>query len=347
MTQRHRNRLIAVGVLAIAGACSWWLIQQTSPPESSNQDRSQARAAELAQSGDSVAPDSPLNSTSDQPLATQTLLTGKLTSGPPVSSGLESKWQQFSGFRMAEIQQQLMEDDVPFIDNVALTILKQQSSDGDAEAAFLIYLRYLSCAQIPSEQASFDQMMNQYVQGRANSQFDNRMNDQMDTRMANLELSFEFCQQIEGNSRLLAYQWLRTSADMNYLPAMIKFSIDAQSLFYPKLAFRQPELLVEFRNRAFDYLNQALTSGHPSAFLQYAYLYQTDTLLEPDPQQIYAYAYAAKLAGFDPTLSSYVDQMMSTAEIQLDIDEVSDARQMGRDLCERYCREGPIDSIDP
>lgn len=347
MRPRLRHAVLAsvVGVLLTAGI--WWSMQPPLHPPSPPSDPASSPTpastiSTAADHGDTLE----LQGTAPSS-TTLGLKTAEPTSSAPSSAGLESQWQRFSGFRMAEIQQQLMEDEVPFIDLAALDMLASRADGGDGEAAFLIYLRYLSCAQIPSEQASFDQIMNQYVQQRANNQPDDPVNDRMDTLMANLELSFEFCQEIEGDPQRMAYQWLRASADLNYLPAMIKFPIDAQSLFYPRLAFRQPELLVEFRSSALDYLNQALVSGHPSAFLQYAYLYQTDTLLEPDPQQIYAYAYAAKLAGFDPSLSAYVDQMMATAEIQLEIDEVSDAREMGRQLCERYCREGPVALIDP
>ncbi len=207
------------------------------------------------------------------------------------------------------------------------------------EAAFLLYLRFLSCKQTPRTQQNFDAMMDSYIEQRARKDVSEESMQYMEDQMAAMQISFETCSEIDADYDLMAYYWLRTSADMGYLPAMIKYPVDGQQLFYPRLAFKQPELVMEFRNNAIRYLNQALHSGHPSAFLQYAYVYQYDSILDKDPYLIYAYTYAAKLAGFDPMLSGYVDQMLNSAELELDPGQVSDARRMGRDLCERYCRD--------
>ena len=148
-----------------------------------------------------------------------------------------------------------------------------------------------------------------------------------------LESSLAHCQGMGEEVLDVAMDWLQLAAELDYLPALIKFPEDVPQLLNEDAwtVFRRPDLLEIYRLRAPEFLDRALASGHPDAFRAYAKALRDGLALDPDPVLAQAMDLTAILAEGNAL-------PIGTSNPALTREENADALDRSTLLCERYCR---------
>ena len=203
------------------------------------------------------------------------------------------------------------------------------------EAAYQAYLYVKSCVGSETSVASYDAELVQLevVYDRNRRWVSAR---ELEARLNQLEHGFERCEGLGEDPLNAAVEWLQLAADLSYLPAQIGFYRELPELLRKDrwAVFRRPDFLDLYHQRTPDYMNSALSSGHPEAFRHYASAIAQGIVFETDPVLSLAYEHAAELAqGNGQYWLPAADP-----ESGLGLEELREARQIGEALCEEYCR---------
>jgi TPR repeat protein len=202
------------------------------------------------------------------------------------------------------------------------------------EAAYQTYLYVKSCVGNMTTAAQYERQLSRvqvlYARNRE------RVSEgQLSHHLGELEAGFQRCEGLGEQVLTAAVEWLQLAADLGYLPAQLRFYRELPELLAQErwAVFRQPEFLDLYQQRGADYLDSALQSGHPEAFRHYAAAIAEGILFEPDPVLSVAFHHAADLAeNKGPASLQAADPVSGLGARQL-----RDARQIGEDLCSRYC----------
>ncbi len=155
-----------------------------------------------------------------------------------------------------------------------------------------------------------------------------------------LQAGLERCEGIgsDGTGVPLMHDWLALSADLGFAQAQLAYHLSARWILSMQSdeLFRQPQLVVDYRDRAAGYLRAAMLSGHPDALLEMARAIDDDIVFQRDPQAAFAYAYAAEQGGGG--MEAETELFMKELEPELTAQQLREARERGRALCDRYCR---------
>ncbi|MEM9531592.1 MAG: hypothetical protein AAGA23_11790 [Pseudomonadota bacterium] len=215
----------------------------------------------------------------------------------------------------------------------------------DGETAFAAYEFARSCVGEPRSDQQFEfrlEQYNQYFDDNRRRVSENRLNRAMD-RLTN---EFVRCEPFADDDLVrTAADWLMLSADLDYLPAQVRFYNELPALLRETQArvFAEPFYLDLHREKSIDYLDRALLTGHPRAFLAMGIAIMDAVIFEADTQGALAYLEAADLAahGLDPQIG----ELKARLTQELTPAEQLDAALWGADLCRRYCRLQDPDSV--
>jgi hypothetical protein len=203
------------------------------------------------------------------------------------------------------------------------------------EAAYQAYLYVKSCIGSETTATGYNDRLGQ-LQILYNRNRERVSARELETRLNRLEQGFERCDGLGENPLGAAVEWLQLAADLSYLPAQIGFYRQLPELLRQDrwAVFRRPDYLELYHQRTPDYLSSALESGHPDAFRHYGTAIIEGIVFEPDSVLALAYHHAADLAQGDGQRSLREADPVSG----LGAMELREARLIGEELCERYCR---------
>ncbi|MEM7705606.1 MAG: hypothetical protein AAF358_08650 [Pseudomonadota bacterium] len=210
----------------------------------------------------------------------------------------------------------------------------------DAATAFAAYEFARSCVGEPRSDEQFEFRLEQFSQYAENRP--RRVSSQrLDRAMDRLQDDFLRCEDFADEDLVkTASDWLMLAADLDYLPALVRFYQELPGLLRETQArvFREPHYLDLHRAKSLEYLDRALLTGHPRAFLATAIALNDGVIFEEDELAAHAYLTAASLAagGRDPQ----IEEMLERSGLTLGDSALITAERWGRNLCWEYCQLG-------
>lgn len=150
------------------------------------------------------------------------------------------------------------------------------------------------------------------------------------------------CEALPPDEELLPMMmgWLTLAAERGFPQAQIAYhkSIRWLLALEPWGVYRYPQQVHDYRRLAPLFLEAALRSGHADVFNEYSIALRERVIFEEDPQAAFAYAHAATLASVDP--HEEAESAMRALAAVLTPEQQRKAREMGRELCNEWCRGG-------
>lgn len=150
------------------------------------------------------------------------------------------------------------------------------------------------------------------------------------------------CEALPPDDELLPMMmgWLTLAAERGFPQAQIAYhkSIRWLLALEPWGVYRYPQQVHDYRRLAPLFLEAALRSGHADVFNEYSIALRERVIFEEDPQAAFAYAHAATLASVDT--HEEAESAMRTLAAVLTPAQQRKAREMGRELCNQWCRGG-------
>ena len=209
-----------------------------------------------------------------------------------------------------------------------LNPLEQRVSEGDAEAAYLLFLYHLDCWTLPLSENEMQEVV---------SQVESMIQDEPGSAVRHERFldhlidMHEDCPSDPIQSRLRSVHWMKKSADLGHLIAAIDFaSISMAALREPQIAIKHPQLIAQFKADAVDLLNRAAKTGHPEALHRMAWLFSDGVLVERDPIKALAWGQASLKAynrlGYQH-LGGWTEQMVAELEAELSLKQRNQARR--------------------
>lgn len=319
----------------------WWLVGLESNPPVAPEPIAEAAPAPPPPAA-AKAESSPARATLPkadvgQPVSPQAQQTPELTaqSQGPVSH-----------FQDAEYSQSRMEIYVEFYDRARTWSLddyrrqrvRREALDGREAYQAYVFLR--TCLETPRTRQALDRRLQAIEQDRQGNP-ENWNPEQYRTMVQRWEEGLARCEgldDLEQPLEAVLVDWLTHAADQGYGQAQLAYYQSARWLLgrQQPLIYRQPERLHEYRHKARAYLERALSTGHPEAFAEWAMAYIEGVIVPHDPLQAYAHAHAADLASHGQNTAAR--GFAAIAEAELEPDGMRQAREIGRSLCDRYCR---------
>lgn len=210
----------------------------------------------------------------------------------------------------------------------------------DGATAFAAYEFARSCIGQPRSDQQFEFRLEQYSQY---SQDNPRRisSDRLDRAMDGLQEDFLRCEPFAETDLVdAASSWLMLSADLDYLPAQVRFYQELPALLRQTQSrvFREPHYLDLHREKSTEYLNRALLTGHPRAFLAMAIALSDGVIFNQDLIASHAYLLAANLAAAGRDLQ--IGEMLDRSQTQLSPGDLRLAEGWGTNLCWDYCQLG-------
>ncbi len=202
--------------------------------------------------------------------------------------------------------------------------------------AFVAYEYVRSCIGAPVTEQDYETRLEQYT-----TAFERRgrsLGRRYDRVMERTEQLYLRCEGLgEGDLIQLAAEWLQLAADLDYLPAQVRFYLLLPQLLNEERSrvFKEPVYLEIHREKSADYLERAIRTGHPEAFTAMAGALQDGVIYQQDSMAAVAYMGAAALARGED-----VDEAVRESGVALDL-TVADralARSWARTLCRQYCQ---------
>ncbi len=216
----------------------------------------------------------------------------------------------------------------------------------DAATAFAAYEFARSCVGEPRSDEQFEFRLEQFSQFAENRR--RRVSsERLDRAMDRLQDDFLRCEEFADEDLVkTASDWLMLAADLDYLPALVRFYQELPGLLRETQArvFREPHYLDLHRAKSLEYLDRAMLTGHPRAFLAMGIALTDGVIFEEDLLAAHAYLTAASLAagGRDPQ----IEEMLERSGQSLVDSSLVIAERWGRNLCWDYCQLSEDEYVD-
>ncbi|MEM6937787.1 MAG: hypothetical protein AAF552_15115 [Pseudomonadota bacterium] len=201
------------------------------------------------------------------------------------------------------------------------------------------YLR--ACHRQPRSVDSLDQRVERI---RGSERMNRRMSpEEIEGIVDNYRRRLIRCETLPDDQALLPLMldWLTLAANRGFPQAQIAYHRSARWLLSQDRwgVYRYPERVREYQQLAPAFLEAALKSGHHDALYEYSLALRENIIFDEDPVASYAYAAAADMAATGG--NSEAQEIMALLDTVLNPDQLREARESGRDLCQTYCRLGP------
>ncbi len=159
------------------------------------------------------------------------------------------------------------------------------------------------------------------------------LREETDAAITAMTKAFERCSSLDPalDLREEALEWLTLSADLGHMAAQLSYYQNAQALLRD-VAFREPQRIYEYQERARVYIQSLLQTGHPEAYAVMAIALDDGYIYEKDPQLAFAYANLASDKGFG-FLGNYWS-LQYGLEGQITLEEANDAKELSSEICE-------------
>ncbi|MEM9321301.1 MAG: hypothetical protein AAGA41_00600 [Pseudomonadota bacterium] len=205
--------------------------------------------------------------------------------------------------------------------------------DGRQSYQAYVYLR--TCLDAPRTEGQYGDFLER-LEGAATGDLDERQLRRLTRVLDRAEAGLVRCEGLPGDLEPLALEWLTRAAERGYPLAQIAYyqSFRWLSGRKPYLLFGERDGLWRYRQLAPAFLEAALGSGHPEAFVEMGRALADGVVFDENPAEAYAYALAAELAGERATIGR---ELRAELAVQLGSEQQGEARDRARELCDRYC----------
>jgi len=200
----------------------------------------------------------------------------------------------------------------------------------DGETAYAAFRYALSCVDgITSED---ELMLRREQYGRYMESQGQVSEERIERLQRHLENSYAHCGGIGDDVVGLAADWLLLAVDLDYLPALVSFHEDLPALLARRNhgAFRRPDLVALYAERAGTILERALASSHADAFRAHAIALRRGLAVDGDLARAHAMALTAEAIEAGGSLSLRADPSLSAADNDR-------AHLLAEAMCRRYC----------
>ena len=190
--------------------------------------------------------------------------------------------------------------------------LTPRAKAGDPEAAYALYLKINECKEI----------------------IDSRAMGASSQPIPDAARQLEECIALDPESYATASQWLELAADRGNLSAMLLYSSAPEAMLTDAAEMlKDPQAVVEYKQKAVRHLENAALLGSVDALLRLGNAYRAGIITNQDYQRSYAYYEAVKM--IDPSLVP--QQTVDDIGRSLNSRELIASRDQGRAIYERCC----------
>ena len=219
----------------------------------------------------------------------------------------------------------LLTDPGAILSGDALEVIAQlepRAMNGDAEAAYAIFLKLSDCkSKLSGEHAG---ALPQYSNAGAAQGL-----------LSELERAEQECGGLSDAAYHRSGDWLEKAAAGGSLAAQLYYAADpAQIVGSQADMLRQPDRVKDYKSKAMSYLSVASSNGSIDATLGLANAYWAGVLVDADPVRSYAYYYA--VSSVDANLVPR--RRMNDLAGGLSSQQLSDAISQGRKIYEQCCK---------
>ncbi|WP_171966796.1 sel1 repeat family protein [Stenotrophomonas bentonitica] len=190
----------------------------------------------------------------------------------------------------------------------AIRGLEPLARAGDGKASYEIYLKISQCMPLIG------------LSRRARSSLDAK--------------SEEECRDIPVESLAAKSDWLRRGAEQGHLGAQLVFVADPeQALGGLQEIFKNPDVVIEYKRQAMEYLESAADRGSMDALLRLGNAHQVGVMTEQDNTTSYAYYLAAERAA-PGTVSSNRQQWLRD---RLSVEQIRESKVKAEEIYDECC----------
>jgi len=214
----------------------------------------------------------------------------------------------------------------------------------NGELAMQAYFYVKSCIGKPRTLESMDLRLQQR-ENFYQQQLAGHSPEDYENQLWQLEFDFNHCVGLDDIDLVrTSLDWLQIAADQSYLPAQISFYTELPDVLRRTAdrLFREPEYIDMHRVKSIEYLEQALSTGHPDAYTQMATAIMDGVLYQSSPEMALAYHYAAQRSATQ--INIVADSSRTQIEADLSFSEIQYSRFLANDICHEYGCFGSTES---
>ncbi len=212
--------------------------------------------------------------------------------------------------------------------------LAGQKSALSAEEAYMVYSYLGQCQRVIRSEVVHDnetRRLQDMIDKARSSQSRNLIRQ----RLHELNQQYNQCSGLGTDLIVERIEWFTLSADLGYRHAQRMYYQTIPELISQQhmVAFRHPEILTRYRQKAPEYLETGLSADNPESYLVYSRAILDGIVISPDAVDAYAYAYVAMM--LDESRSGNLRQELEAIESVLDRTELLKARKRGKSLLDK------------
>lgn len=166
--------------------------------------------------------------------------------------------------------------------------LEDASKRGDAVATYKVFLATLDCANTL------------------------KRTPPADVENGDIAQSLAECEGLLSDEDVAKTDWLSLAAEQGGIEAKLMYPVNPEYTLGDAQAFlKNPERVMEWKQRSMRYLDEAASNGSQDALLALSGAYENGVITRKDPMLAYAYAAAAERVSPVPYLPEGLEQMKS------------------------------------
>ncbi len=294
---KQKALLAALSVILLFAATGAFLFQQS--PNGTQQDSAGARASPKTQSAaeySGIQPGDPIP-----------IPTGRAARGSVEAVAQSPHQTVYSG-------------EVETPDSATYSLWKELSADGDDSAALRVFKVLNDCSSVDRNHAKAERALAKGEIDRAEGFLDRA------DRLSGA------CKEIDSGDISNAVAWLKRSADLGNDEARLLYRAFGGPS--EEEAFRNPDSVKDYKDRAVRYLLEASANGNVEAMSFLATEFYQGNLVDRNVLAALSYAYAVERSGVG---SPYAPQLIETWSQEVSPEVLEQASSLGWEILDRCC----------